>query len=320
MRILGVTGGVAEVTVRHMQKLILSSLPTIYIAFLIMIGLAVHFLRVKRRKLLYREKHPLPEDLKLLREPGESQRLYYNEMVEKLFINAILAALLAFELALFPLQLVVWYKADHEAQLQAFILTLVLAVIGPILFVLWLLSGLSKIRNRRSGLFGERVVGEHLNKLKTEGFFVFHDLPMGNQKLRHNIDHVVVGPTGLFVIETKAYRKRKGRPGYEDHKIFNRGDFLDFPWAESRRELGKSNDRAKQLAKLLTEALEQRIDAQPILAFPGWFIESGGEQSIVMSHKRLESYIRHHKTVQLNNDRITKIANYLDSLCRNVEY
>jgi hypothetical protein len=66
--------------------------------------------------------------------------------------------------------------------------------------------------------------------------------------------------------------------------------------------------------------LEQRIDAQPILAFPGWFIESGGEQSIVMSHKLLDSYIRHYKVAQLSKDQITKIANYVDSLCRDVEY
>lgn len=58
------------------------------------------------------------------------------------------------------------------------------------------------------GLEGENIVLEQLNILP-ENYFVFHDvrLPDGYG----NIDHIVVGPTGLFVIETKNYKSGQYR-------------------------------------------------------------------------------------------------------------
>lgn len=57
-------------------------------------------------------------------------------------------------------------------------------------------------KNWVKGLEGENIVLEQLNTLP-ENYFVFHDvkLPGGYG----NIDHIVVGPTGLFVIETKNF-------------------------------------------------------------------------------------------------------------------
>ncbi|MBP2045184.1 nuclease-related domain-containing protein [Methanobacterium aggregans] len=58
-------------------------------------------------------------------------------------------------------------------------------------------------RNWMVGAKGERTVSKELQKLP-ESYYIFNDVtPPGN---RGNIDHVVVGPTGIFVIETKNYR------------------------------------------------------------------------------------------------------------------
>lgn len=51
---------------------------------------------------------------------------------------------------------------------------------------------------------GERAelsIGERLNKLRSEGFIVMHDV---EQAYEGNIDHIVSGPTGVFMIESKA--------------------------------------------------------------------------------------------------------------------
>lgn len=56
----------------------------------------------------------------------------------------------------------------------------------------------------RKGARGEEQVGRILAPLRGLGYAVLHDLGMG----RGNIDHVVVGPTGVFVVETKAWRGR----------------------------------------------------------------------------------------------------------------
>lgn len=54
------------------------------------------------------------------------------------------------------------------------------------------------------GAEGEEVVGQVLEGLVTDGWQVIHDVSFG----RGNIDHIVVGPGGLFTVETKSRRGR----------------------------------------------------------------------------------------------------------------
>ena len=54
------------------------------------------------------------------------------------------------------------------------------------------------------GAEGEEIVGEILESLVADGWQVVHDVSFG----RGNIDHVVVGPGGLFTVETKSRRGR----------------------------------------------------------------------------------------------------------------
>lgn len=53
----------------------------------------------------------------------------------------------------------------------------------------------------RRGAEGEEAVGQILDGLATGGWHVLHDVTFG----RGNIDHVVVGPGGVFAVETKSY-------------------------------------------------------------------------------------------------------------------
>ncbi|HEX6152222.1 MAG TPA: nuclease-related domain-containing protein [Solirubrobacterales bacterium] len=52
------------------------------------------------------------------------------------------------------------------------------------------------------GAEGEEAVGQILESLSETGWHVIHDVSLG----RGNIDHVVVGPGGLFTVETKSHR------------------------------------------------------------------------------------------------------------------
>ncbi len=54
------------------------------------------------------------------------------------------------------------------------------------------------------GAKGEESVGAVLDGLAGEGWLAIHDVSLG----RGNVDHVVVGPGGIFTIETKANRGR----------------------------------------------------------------------------------------------------------------
>lgn len=54
------------------------------------------------------------------------------------------------------------------------------------------------------GAAGEELVGEVLDGLREKGWFILHDVQLD----RGNIDHVLVGPAGIFTIETKSHRGR----------------------------------------------------------------------------------------------------------------
>jgi len=53
------------------------------------------------------------------------------------------------------------------------------------------------------GIKGEYIVAEYLNQLP-EDYFVFNDVKFPGSY--GNLDHIVVGPTGIYVIETKNYK------------------------------------------------------------------------------------------------------------------
>ena len=57
--------------------------------------------------------------------------------------------------------------------------------------------------NWRAGYAGEALVANRLDDLP-EDYYVFHDVK--HRDLAGNIDHLVVGPTGVFVLETKNWR------------------------------------------------------------------------------------------------------------------
>src|SRR5688572_25639270 len=56
----------------------------------------------------------------------------------------------------------------------------------------------------RRGAHGERRTARLLERLTRDGYVVFHDLPVpGNTSA--NVDHLVIGPTGVFIIDSKQW-------------------------------------------------------------------------------------------------------------------
>lgn len=100
-------------------------------------------------------------------------------------------------------------------------LGLLLIMIG--VFVLF--EGYQKGSSWIKGEKGEKIVSRHIKGLPN-GYHIFEDVTIPNGK--GNIDHLVIGPTGIFVIETKNYSgsfqiygdkwKRKNRFSYSNIK------------------------------------------------------------------------------------------------------
>lgn len=80
-----------------------------------------------------------------------------------------------------------------------------LAISAPIVVLLavvyWAAESDSVLMERGlKGRNGEAVVGEALEGLRWEQYIVLHDVPFAGQG---NIDHLVSGPNGVFLVETK---------------------------------------------------------------------------------------------------------------------
>jgi hypothetical protein len=57
------------------------------------------------------------------------------------------------------------------------------------------------------GAGAEQAVGETLNELRSDGWVVIHDLEQAGEG---NIDHLVSGPNGVYLVETKQRRYEDG--------------------------------------------------------------------------------------------------------------
>lgn len=88
------------------------------------------------------------------------------------------------------------------------------------------------------GARGEFRVGAELERLHEQGFHVFHDWDSG----RGNVDHFVVGPQGIFAVETKAWN---GKITAEGDNLSKNGFVLrngDDPLRQARRNAWKVHE------------------------------------------------------------------------------
>ncbi len=104
-----------------------------------------------------------------------------------------------------------------------------------------------------SGAHGELKVGALLSKLGDE-WTVLHAVPVGTGD--SDVDHVLVGPAGVFTINTKRHRGKKIWVG--ERMLMVSGQKTD--------HLRNSRHEAKRASKLLSAATGMHVDAHPILA------------------------------------------------------
>ena len=79
--------------------------------------------------------------------------------------------------------------------------------------LIYLLKKLMMLVRRRHklsiGLDAELAVAQELNELMLNGHRVFHDFPAD----KFNIDHIVVGESGVYAVETKGRTKPNKKNG-----------------------------------------------------------------------------------------------------------
>jgi len=172
------------------------------------------------------------------------------------------------------------------------------------------------------GWFGERYVAQWLEPLKADGWKIIHDVPGKAGAKKFNIDHVAVGPGGVFAVETKARRKGHARPGFEDHVVFFDGRELEWPWGRDDHGLEQAERNGVWLAEWIKTETGERVHVSPILALPGWKVKKqigrDARLSKVVNPKCLPDDLGPLKGV-LSDEQVARIAAKLRALCRDVE-
>lgn len=285
----------------------------IFLGYLVVVlagGLGcIGFLRARRRT-----KWPFKESEKLLRGPGETLRRRIAKLDEdefpKILFSSALAPLLGFGVV---------YIASRLRLSGVFCVvsaSTVLAV-GIVVNAWWLV----RLWKQRSALFlgwfGERMTADYLRPLQRAGYHVFHDFPAEVGKKGFNIDHIVVGPSGVTIVETKTRRKYKGSGG---HEVTFDGRQLVWPWGAESKCLQQTTNEAEWLARWLRERLGDTLPIRKVISIPGWFVhETPGADIRVVNPKIIADVIRSRGEGALAPKQIDLIARQIEARCRDVE-
>lgn len=273
-------------------------------------GAVVGLIRWQNRK-----KRP-PFTQKILRPPGESLRLRLIELDEKsneTFVQLFLAAYSPLVIAgLIALQ-------GIRASFGVWLIAIGIAIVTSAFLAYRLWKLLNDLRRVRLGFEGERHVGEALNQLMLSGYRVFHDFLITDKpRSIRNIDHIVIGPNGVFAVETKARRKIKSENGA---KVIVVKDALEYPWGTNQRDLAQAQENAKWLADWLSKMSERPIDVGSILVLPGWFIDRRAKLSVtVMSGSEVSANIPKLNGADVADNEIRRLSAMIEDRNRSIEY
>jgi len=147
------------------------------------------------------------------------------------------------------------------------------------------------------------------------GCRVYHDFLADG----FNIDHIVVGPKGVFAVETKGRAKPDRNGGTEEAKVVCDGQILRFPdWSESR-PIEQAKSQASWLAKWLDSAVGEPVPVQPVLALPGWYVVREKPMDLFIINGKNPDLMLKYSNVALSETLVKRIVHQLEQRCRDIE-
>ena len=187
-------------------------------------------------------------------------------------------------------------------------------------FIVKAFKSLNQMRNCRFGLRGEQAVAEELTNrnLVSAGYASFHDVPGDGP---WNIDHVVIGPAGIFVLETKTRSRRKAKKDQEEQTALFDGKMLHFPWCFDSKAVNQVKYNAEWVRNFVAGFGPKNILVQPVVVVPGWFVEAQGNYPIKAMPPTylVKDYIIPAKRVY-SLEQLEPIIRRFDERCRDLEF
>jgi hypothetical protein len=207
------------------------------------------------------EKTRSPLKDKPLRLPGQSIQEEREDIIEDAVGQPLMLAL--FFVLIAGLE---WWRVYSGMKPNPIVFTGVAVLL--VLYAAFRISrAIPKLRNLNQALDGERAVGQFLERLRERGFQVFHDVVGGG----FNVDHILIGPAGVFTIETKTWSK----PRFGPPEIVFDGETLRAGGYEpDRNPVVQAKAQAGWLRSLLQESTGKDFVVRPAVVFPGWYIKN----------------------------------------------
>ncbi len=110
-------------------------------------------------------------------------------------------------------------------------------------------------RAYRVGAKGEEAIGARIERLTDRGWHVLHSIPVG--KGRSDIDHLLIGPGGVYTVNTKNHPGKKVWVGAQAVLING----------QSTRYLPVARFEADRARKLLSQAVGFEVPTKALLVF-----------------------------------------------------
>ncbi|WP_225100887.1 nuclease-related domain-containing protein [Streptomyces sp. CoH27] len=114
----------------------------------------------------------------------------------------------------------------------------------------------SEIHSWAGGLIGERATGRRIDRLKGHGWFTLHAVPWASGA---DIDHVAIGPAGVFSINSKRH------PG----KVVWYGDTAITINGATTRHIAISESEARRVSRVLSRHCGGDVPVRPVISVVG---------------------------------------------------
>jgi len=250
-----------------------------------------------------KKKYRFPVEGPLRRLPGQSIR----EERERLFDDKIMGYLFAFAgmWLLAGWQWLYWWSGSKPS--PGFVTVVASIVTIYCAYRIWRLY--PEFRNLNLGEKGERRVSEVLRTLRDRNYVTFDDLLLEGV----NIDHVVVGPGGVFAIETKTYSVfGNGIAG-----IAANGELHLSGKPALKDALNQARSSAALISAEVKRWTAREVWVTPVVVLPGWRIDPPkSETTVIVLNEEIVSEFFKTRGEKLSHAQVREVCSHLDRSAR----
>jgi len=200
-----------------------------------------------------------------------------------------------------------WWKRPPQPILVTIVAVVTCGVAGWRIYVL-----ISQSHNMVLGLQGEKVVGQCLEELRSQGYQIFHDIPGDG----FNVDHVLVGAGGVFVIETKTRMKPTGR---QSEVLYDGKTLTVDGFRPDRDPIVQVLAASREVKRIIKEGTGNEVYVRPVVVFPGWFTrQPKGSEVWVLNETTFPKWVAGAKSI-FDDVTVHQIASAIGMHVRNAQ-